>query len=77
MGFFINVPTWCGGVKGTRGPPLSILRTFYRQRVTMVLQRAHAVSILKCFVAIGEGFSRLGILSGGPCLSLFDMLLAT
>ncbi len=28
-------------------------------------------------VAVGEGLSRLGILSGGPPLSLFDMLLAT
>jgi len=32
---------------------------------------------LKCVVAIGEGFSRLGLLSGAPPLSLFDMLLAT
>jgi hypothetical protein len=40
----------------------------------------HAVSILRCAVAVGEGFSRLSILSrgpGGPPLSLFDMLLAT
>ncbi len=28
-------------------------------------------------VAVGEGLSRLGILSGGPPLSLFDMLFAT
>jgi len=32
---------------------------------------------LKCVVAIGEGFYKLGILSGGPPLSLFDMLLRT
>ncbi len=43
----------------------------------MVLQCAHVISILKCVVAIGEGSSRLSILSGGPSLSLFDMLLAT
>jgi hypothetical protein len=29
----------------------------------MVLQRAHVVSILKHAIAVGEGFSRLGILS--------------
>jgi len=45
--------------------------------MSMVLQCAHAVSILKCVVAIGEGSSRLGILSGGPPLSLLDMLLGT
>ncbi len=28
-------------------------------------------------VAVGEGLSRLGLLAGGPPLSLFDMLLAT
>jgi hypothetical protein len=43
----------------------------------MVLQRARVISILKCVVAIGEGSSRLGILSGDPSLSLFDMLLVT
>ncbi len=41
----------------------------------MVLQRAHVISILKHF-AIGEGFCKLGVLSGGPP-SLFDMLLVT
>jgi hypothetical protein len=34
------------------------------------------VFILKCVVAVSEGSYRLGILSGGPPLSLFDMLLA-
>ncbi len=33
------------------------------------------VFILKCVLAIGS--SRLGVLLGGPPLSLFDMLLAT
>ncbi len=28
-------------------------------------------------VAVGEGLCRLGLLAGGPALSLFDMLLAT
>ncbi len=35
------------------------------------------VSILRHAVAVGEGLSRLGLLAGGPPLSLFDMLLAT
>jgi hypothetical protein len=41
----------------------------------MVLQRAQAVSILKCVVEVSEGSSKLGVLSRGPPLSLFDMLL--
>jgi hypothetical protein len=65
------------GMKGTRSLLFSISHTLYRQRVSMVLQCAHVVSILKCVVAIGEGFYKLGILSGGPPLSLFDMLLRT
>ncbi len=32
--------------------------------------------ILKHAIAVGEGFSKLGILSKGPPLSLFDMLIA-
>ncbi len=43
----------------------------------MTLQCAHAVSILTRVVAIGESSSKLGVISGGPSLSLFDMLLAT
>jgi hypothetical protein len=36
------------------------------------------ISILKhAIVVIGESFSRLSVLSGGPPISLFDMLLAT
>jgi hypothetical protein len=41
----------------------------------MVLQHAHAVFILKCVIVVGEGFFRLGVLSRGPPLSLFDMFL--
>jgi len=35
------------------------------------------VSILRHAVAVGEGLFRLGLLLGGPALSLFDTLLAT
>jgi hypothetical protein len=39
---------------------------------------AQTISILKCaVVAVGEGSSKLVVLSGGPTLSLFDMLLVT
>ncbi len=65
------------GVKGTRGPTLSVLCAFHRQRVLVTLQCAWVVFILRCVVAVDEGMSRLGILSEGPPLSLFDMLLAT
>ncbi len=43
----------------------------------MALQRSQVVSISRCAVAVGEGSSRQSIFSGGPPLSLFDMLLAT
>jgi hypothetical protein len=42
----------------------------------VVLKRMQMIFISKC-VAAGEGFSRLGNLSSGPLLFLFDMLLAT
>jgi len=35
------------------------------------------ISILKCVVVVGEGSSKLSVLSRGPPLSLFDMLHAT
>jgi len=41
----------------------------------MVLQRAHVISILKHVAVVSEGFSKLGVISRGPPLSLFDMLL--
>lgn len=43
----------------------------------MALQHAQKISILKHVVAICEVSSRLGILSKGLPISLFDMLLAT
>jgi hypothetical protein len=56
--------TW--EMKGIGGSPLSILRTFYRQRVLMTLLCAHVVSVLKDVIAISEGFSKLNILSKYP-----------
>ncbi len=54
------------GAKGTGGPPLSVLGAFYRQKVLVMVQQVHAISILRWVVAVDEGFSRLGILSDGP-----------
>jgi len=62
-------------VKGTKGPLLSILHTFDRQKVLVVLQHAHAISILRHARVVGEGSSKLAVLSGGPPLSLFHMFL--
>jgi len=71
--FFINVSIALG-VKGVKSLPLSVLCTFYRQRVLVVLQQVQVISILKCVVAIGKGSSNLGILTRGspfPCLICF------
>jgi len=43
----------------------------------VALQHAQVVSILRHVIAIGESSFRLVVLSGGPPLSLFDMLLVT
>lgn len=43
----------------------------------MAVQRAQVVSILKRAVVVGEGSSRLGLLSRGPPFSSFDTFLAT
>jgi hypothetical protein len=40
------------GMKGTKGPPLSILNAFYKHRVLVTLQHAPAISILRHAIAI-------------------------
>lgn len=62
--------------KGTNGPPLVVLYAFYRQRVSIVLQRMKVVFILKCVIIAGEGFLRLVMLSIFSSLSFSDMLIA-
>jgi hypothetical protein len=42
----------------------------------MAIQHVQVISILTCVVAIGEGSSKLDVISRGPPLSLFDMFLA-
>jgi hypothetical protein len=54
------------GSKGHRRSLLLVLNTFYRQRVLMALWCAYVVFILRRVVAVGEGPSRLGVLSRGP-----------
>ncbi len=63
--------------KGIGGLPLVVLWVLYKQRMSITLQKAHATSILKCFVVASEGFFRLITLSSFPFLSFFDMLLVT
>ncbi len=53
---YINV-VWLA--KGTDGPPLANLHAFYKQRMSIVFQKAQAPSILKCVVVASEGSSRL------------------
>ncbi len=62
--------------KGTESFLLSVLRSFYRQRMSMALSRTHATSISRWVVTTSEGSSRLGVLSDLAPLSLVDMLQA-
>ncbi len=66
-----------GGVKGIASPPLLILRTFYKHRVSVALQSAQTICILKHGIVVNEGLSRLSVFLGGSPLSLFNMLLTT
>jgi hypothetical protein len=77
MVFLFNVLTWCGERKDTWGPPLSILCSFYKQRVLAMLQRVQAISMSKCVVIVIEGSSKPSILSNVHLLSLSNMLLTT
>jgi hypothetical protein len=61
--------------KGTDRPPLTNICAFYRQRISVALQRVHATSILKHVVVASECFSRLPMLSRFLSFSFFDMLL--
>jgi hypothetical protein len=76
-----NFLRWCANMvwigKGTESFLLSVLRSFYRQRMSMALSRTQATSISRWVVTTGEGSSRLGVLSGLTPLSLVDMLQAT
>jgi ABC-type methionine transport system permease subunit len=47
--------------KGTGGPPLAVLCTFYSQRVSIALQRVQVNTILRHAIFIGESSSRLTV----------------
>jgi hypothetical protein len=63
--------------KDPKGSPLLVLHSFYKERVSMALQRVQADSISRWAVTAREGSFRLGFLSSLPPVSLVDMLYAT
>jgi hypothetical protein len=63
--------TWHGQQKGTKGPLLLVLHSFYKHKVSMALGRAQATYISNRVVIVGEGSSRLGVLTSLPPL-FFD-----
>jgi hypothetical protein len=76
--FSLIVPT----LSGKRRAPNTLLSQFCMHFIDRRCQwcynmRKQADSILRRAIAVGEAPSKLGILSKGPPLSLFDMLLAT
>ncbi len=73
--FFHQCVNTAWGTKGTEGPPISILGAFCKQGVLMALQWVQMVFTLRRAIAMGS--SRLGVLSKGPPLSLFDMMFVT
>jgi hypothetical protein len=51
--------------KGFKGPPFSIIYSFYKQKVLVALYRFQATIILRqAIVVIGEASFRLGVLLG-------------
>jgi len=63
--FFHQCANMVWGVKGTLGPPLLVLCTFYKQKVSMALKRAQMIFILKHVIVVNEGLFRLGVFLGG------------
>jgi hypothetical protein len=62
--------------KCANGLSLMILRAFYRQKMSIVFQKAQALFILKCVVVASEGSSRLTTLLKFMSLSFSDMFFA-
>ncbi len=63
-------------VKGIRGPPFSVLHSFYKQRMSMMLWQAQVNFIPRCVVIVVDGSFILGVLLGVFTHSIFDMHLA-
>jgi hypothetical protein len=63
--------------QGSKGPPFSIIHSFYKQRVFVVFQRFQGTTILhRAIMVVGEASSRLGVLGFLP-ISLNDLFCAT
>ncbi len=63
-------------LKGTKGPHLSTLVIFLRQKVSITLQKMQASSILSWVVAINLTTSRLPPLQDTPPITMVDLLQA-
>jgi hypothetical protein len=62
-------------MNGSGGPPLSIILSFYRQWVSMALERIQIATILHQAIATTkEVLSRLDVLLGFSLIFLHDLL---
>ncbi len=75
--FFHQCANMAWTTKGTGGPLLSLLCSFYKQRVLMALQKIQVASILRHVVIAREGFFKLRVLLNLPLLFLVDMFHVT
>jgi hypothetical protein len=63
-------------LKGTKGLHLSTVVTFFRQKISITLQRMQAFSILNQTIAVGLATSRLSPLQYTPPITIVDLLQA-
>jgi len=75
--FFHQYVNMAWTTKGTKSHLLSVLHSFYKHKVSMALRRAQATYISNRVVIVGEGYSRLGVLTSLPPLFLINMLHGT
>ncbi len=77
MQFFHRCANMVWSMKGFKGPPLSIICSFYQQKVSMALQKVQITIILhRAIVTTREAAFRLGVLQGFSPISLHDLLCA-
>jgi hypothetical protein len=56
-------------VKGSKGPPLLIIHSFYKQKVSVALWRIQVTIVLRWVImAVGKASSRFGVLGFLPHL---------
>jgi len=64
-------------MKGYASPPLSIIHSFYTQKVSLALQRIQATTILhQAIVATKQAFVRLRVLPSFLHITLHDLFCA-